>query len=328
MKASSLRRVIPGLIAERRPGFIWGPPGVGKSDVMAQICHDMKIELRDVRMNLLDPTDLKGFPVPDLTKKQMKWLPADFLPTKGKGIIFLDDMPLAPMATQSVGYQLILTFKVGEYELPPGWGVMAAGNRASDRGVFYQQSPGLASRFVHLNFEVDVHEWNMWAMESGIHEHVRAFIRFKPSLLHKFDPAANLQTFPCPRTWSFVNDIYQKHLNQEDEFEMINGCVGEGAGSEFSSFVRLIKDLPKVEQVLIDPERTKLPENPSAMMAIITALDPVTTPNNIARVMTYVQRFSVEMQAVFIRVVCRRNSKLTETKTYADWGLKNQDVLT
>lgn len=327
MKPSSIRKVLPVLINEQRPVFLWGPPGVGKSDVVKHVAEDLKFELRDVRLSLMDPIDLKGFPTIDTVKKHMKWLPADFLPTKGKGILFLDEMNAAPQSVQAAAYQLVLNRKIGEYELPPNWSVLAAGNRAGDRSVVHAMPAALANRFVHLDFDVNVDDWNHWAMENEIHLDVRAFIRFRPNLLHSFDPATNPRAFPTPRTWAFVNNIYKKNMSSEDEFELIKGTVGEGAAAEFSGFVRQIKDLPTVDQVLLDPENTKLPTNPGAQYAMCTVLDGKATTGNIARIMKYIERMPVEFQTIFVRSAIRRDTKLTGTRAYTDWGIKNSSVL-
>ncbi len=327
MKPSSIRTTLPHLIAKQRPVFLWGPPGAGKSDVVAQVAEDCKLELRDVRLSLLDPIDLKGFPTVDTVKKHMKWLPAEFLPVKGRGLLFLDEMNSAPQSVQAAAYQLVLNRKIGEYKLPDGWSVMAAGNRASDRSVVHAMPAALANRFVHLDFDIHVEDWNFWAMENDIHLDVRAFIRFRPNLLHSFDAATNPRAFPTPRSWAFVNDIYKNNLPPDDEFELIKGTVGEGAAAEFSGFVRQIKDLPTVGQVLLDPEHTKLPSNPGAQYAMCTALDAKTTTGNIARVMKYVERMPTEFQAIYVRSAIRRDRTLASTKSYVDWGLKNSKIL-
>jgi hypothetical protein len=328
MKPSAIRRALPRLIEKRRPVFMWGAPGVGKSDLVAAVAKDMKYELRDVRLSLLDPVDMKGFPVPNIAKKQMNWLPADFLPTKGKGILFLDEMNSAPQATQASAYQLILNRKIGEYELPAGWAVVAAGNRMGDRSVTHAQPAALANRFVHLDFEVNNDDWNVWAMNAGIHNDVRAFLRFRPALLHAFDPAHNPRSFPSPRSWAFVNDIYKDHATIDDEMELIKGTIGEGPAAEFLGFTRQIKDLPTVEEVLLDPEKTRLPDQPSAKYAIVTALESKATKATMDRIMKYVTRIpEVEFQAVFVRGAIRHDDSVTQTKSYADWGIKNKEIL-
>lgn len=327
MKPSALRSTIGLLHKNQRPGFLWGPPGVGKSDLMALVAKDAGVELRDVRLSLMDPIDLKGFPVVNSVKKQMSWLPADFLPTKGEGILFLDEMNSAPQATQAAGYQLILNRRIGEYELPKGWSVMAAGNRSGDRSIVHAQPSALANRFVHLDFEVSAEDWGYWAMENDIHLDVRAFIRFRPNLLHDFKPSENPRAYPTPRSWAFVSNVYKSNLPADQEHELIKGTVGEGAATEFSAFTRVIKDLPTVDQILLDPEGTKMPENPACRFALATALDQKATTGNLARIMKYVERMPVEFQTVFVRSAIRRDDKLTGTKTYMDWGIKNQDVL-
>lgn len=327
MKPSSIRAALPKLIAKQRPVFLWGAPGVGKSDVIRQIAEDHKLELRDVRLSLLDPIDLKGFPTIDAVKKQMSWLPADFLPKKGKGLLFLDEMNSAPQSVQAAAYQLVLNRKIGEYKLPDGWSVMAAGNRASDRSVVHAMPAALANRFVHLDFDINVDDWSHWAMDNDVHTDLRAFIRFRPNLLHYFDSASNPRAFPSPRSWAFVNDIYKDSHSADDEYELIKGTVGEGAAAEFSGFVRQIKDLPTIDQVLLDPDGTKVPTSPAGMYAMATALDAKTTTNNIGRVMKYTDRLPVEFQVVFVRSAIRRDSKLTGTKEYMAWGIKNQNVL-
>jgi len=327
MKPSALKQALPHMVNEQAPVFLWGAPGVGKSDVIGQVAASMKIELRDVRLSLLDPIDLKGFPTIDTVKKQMKWLPADFLPTKGKGILFLDELNAAPQSVQAAAYQLILNRKIGEYKLPDGWAVLAAGNRASDRSVVHAMPAALANRFVHIDFEVSVDDWNFWAMDNEVHDDLRAFIQFRPNLLHSFDSASNPRAFPSPRSWSFVNKQYKKNLPQDIEFELVKGTVGEGAAAEFSGFVRLIKDLPNINQVLIDPDSVKVPENPAAMYAMVTALDSKATTGNLDRIMKYTDRLPVEFQAVFVRSATRRDSKLTGTKSYMNWCVQNQSVL-
>lgn len=328
MKPTSIHAALGHLIGKNRAPFLWGAPGVGKSDVVAQFAKTSKLELRDVRLGLLDPTDIKGFPVVNAARNQMSWLPADFLPTKGKGILFLDEMNTAPQAVQAAAYQLVLNRQVGDYKLPSGWSIIAAGNRMGDRSVVHAMPSALANRFIHIDFEVDNDDWNAWASENNIHTDLRAFIRFRPSLLHSFEPTSNPRSFPSPRSWAFVNDIYKSNLTSTEEFELVKGTVGEGAAAEFSGFTRLIKDLPTIDSILLNPDTAAVPESPAGKYAIITALNSKTTVANFARAMQYVSRVEPEFQVMYMRDTTRRDKKLENTKTYLDWGVKNQALLT
>ena len=331
MKPSALRADLPRLINEQIGVFLWGAPGVGKSDLIRAVAADGDYELRDVRLSLMDPIDLKGFPTIDMVKKQMHWLPANFLPKKGKGkqkgILFLDEMNAAPQSVQAAAYQLVLDRKLGDYELPDGWGIVAAGNRAGDRAVVHTMPSALANRFVHIDYDVSNDDWNVWAMESDVHVDIRSYMRAFPGNLHNHDTASNLRAFPTPRSWSFVNRIYRKGYSADSEYELIKGTIGEGAAAGFLAHVKNLHGMPTVDQVLLDPDGAALPKNSSAQYAMIEALHPKTTTNNIGRVMTYISRLPVEYQTIFIRSAIKRDDKLTGTKEYMAWGLKNAQVL-
>ena len=201
MKPSFHRQALNKAIEAKRPVMLWGAPGVGKSDVVAQVAEKRGVELRDVRLSLLDPVDLKGFPIPDHDNKQMTWLPPHFLPamtvkkarallnTKdgkktalpdhlmpndSQGILFLDELPSAPQAVQAAAYQLILNREIGNYTLPEGWAIIAAGNREEDRAVVHKMPSALANRFVHLNFDIHLDDWCEWALDNGIEHGQRA----------------------------------------------------------------------------------------------------------------------------------------------------------
>src|SRR5258708_9558867 len=204
MKASAVANALRTLIAARQPVFIWGSPGIGKSAVIRQLASALKLPLQDIRALLLDPVDLRGLPFlgPD---GRSKWATPDFLPADGSGILFLDELNAAPAMVQASCYQLVLDRKLGEYTLPEGWGIIAAGNRDSDRAVTTRMPAPLRNRFVHLEFEVDTQEWSEWAIKAGVRPEVIAFLRFRPDLLSAFDRDQN--AFPSPRPWESVPRI-------------------------------------------------------------------------------------------------------------------------
>lgn len=330
MKPSQVKASLTHLVKRQRPAFLWGPPGAGKSDIVAEVAKDLGMELRDVRLNLLDPVDLKGFPTVVGTgkTKQMTFVPPDFLPTKGKGVLFLDEMNSAPRAVQAAAYQLVLDRKIGEYELPAGWAVVAAGNRAGDRAVVNDMPSALANRLVHIDFEVDVDDWYHWALAHNVSDITRAFIKFRPTLLHAFDPAANQRAFPTPRSWVFVDDIIQSGLVADTEFELIKGAVGEGAAAEYLSFTRMAMNLPSADEILVAPDTAPVPSEPAAMYAVCTMLDKKATPNTMGRLMTYVERLPLEFQVLFVRAAAIAAPATTKTKEFVAWVTANQDVLT
>lgn len=335
MRPSQVTHSLTHLVQRKRPAFIWGPPGVGKSDIVQSVANSLDLELRDVRLNLMDPVDLKGFPSIEETgtgknkQRYMAFLPPDFLPRdpKSKGVLFLDEMNSAPQSVQAAAYQLILNRRIGEYVLPEGWAVLAAGNRSGDRAVVNSMPSALANRFVHIDFEVDVDDWYNWATQHGVSDITRAFIKFRPNLLHAFDAATNARAFPSPRSWVFVDDIAGSKLASDTEFELIKGTVGEGAAAEYLAFAKLAAELPSSDEILMNPDSAPVPESPAAQYAVCTMLDKKATPNSLGRLLTYVERLPVEFQVLFVRSAAMANRTITQCKDYVSWVTKNQEIL-
>ncbi len=90
MSPTELAEYLSGLIEHRIKisTMLWGPPGVGKSSIVAQTARKYEIGFIDVRLSQLAPTDLRGLPVPQ--DGVSKWYPPEFLPREGEGILFLE----------------------------------------------------------------------------------------------------------------------------------------------------------------------------------------------------------------------------------------------
>jgi hypothetical protein len=324
MKASAIASSLHLLVDARQPVFIWGPPGVGKSDVVRQVAKSKKVALRDVRALLLDPIDLRGLPFLS-NDQQAKWATPDFLPRDGEGLLFLDELNSATAMVQASCYQLVLDRRLGEYTLPDGWSIVAAGNRESDRGVTTRMPTPLRNRFTHLQFEVDVQEWCLWAIQGSIRPEVIAFIRFRPELLSAFDRDAN--AFPSPRSWAFVSKILDSSPSASVEHELIAGTIGEGAATEFSAFLATFRNLPNIDAILLNPQGAQVPENAAAQFAVAAALSHCATDTNFDRICTYLARMPVEFSVMCVRDTSIRQPAVQHTPAYTKWAISNHHVL-
>lgn len=242
--------------------MIWGPPGIGKSSIVAQTAEAHGIDMIDLRLSQLAPTDLRGLPVAQ--DGVARWYPPEFLPREGQGILFLDEINLAPPAMQGMAQQLILDRRVGSYVVPDGWFIWAAGNRKEDRASVFDMPAPLANRFIHLMVEAHFDSFKAYALQHAIHEHILAFLSFRPALLHKLHPQQ--PAWPSPRSWMIANALYAVGLN-------IAAVVGTGAASEFASFVTLYNQIPDVQEILRGKgERINFPQEPSLRYALTLAL--------------------------------------------------------
>jgi hypothetical protein len=244
--------------------MIWGPPGIGKSSIVAQTAQAHDLEMIDLRLSQLAPTDLRGLPVADHDERVSRWYPPEFLPRTGRGILFLDEVNLAPPAIQGIAQQLILDRRVGSYAVPGDWFIWAAGNRKEDRAAVFDMPAPLANRFIHLVVEPDFESFKAYALGHDIHEHLLAFLSFRPVLLHKFDPQQ--PAWPSPRSWLMANMLYRAQLD-------IASVVGQGASAEFDAFIAIYRRLPDVARILQGKgEEIAFPKEPSLCYAVTTAL--------------------------------------------------------
>jgi hypothetical protein len=170
-----------------------------------------------------------------------RWYPPEFLPRGGRGVLFLDELNMAPPSMQGVAQQLILDRRVGSYELPEGWFVWAAGNRKEDRASVFDMPAPLANRFVHLEVGVDLESFKTYAIAQGISEQVLAFLSFRSDLLHRIDPAR--PAWPSPRSWFMADALIRAGLAAE-------GAVGPAAWAEYRAYLRLYESLPDIDAIL------------------------------------------------------------------------------
>ena len=273
MKAKEIKNSLDGLIESQIPVFVWGSPGIGKSSIIKQIAKDKGLEFVDLRLSLLDPTDLKGIPFFDKDNHEAVWASPNFLPKEpnSKGILFLDEINTAPPSVQASAYQLVLDRKVGDYELPKGWSIVAAGNHESDRGVVYRMPPPLANRFVHLNMEVSFEDWKSWAYGSGIDSTIIAFLHYDSSRLFDFDPTANQKSFPTPRSWEYVDKILASKIDEALLLEVISGAVGAESATAFVSFRKVMYRLPDIDK-LLDGEDVEVEHDSQVLFALVAGI--------------------------------------------------------
>ena len=329
MSPSDLIEELPVLLAMRRPVFIHGPSGVGKSACVHQVANIMKRKLNDMRASQLDSIDVRGFPMPDAKKGQMTYLPSEDMPRESDppGILFLDELNGAMPSVASALYQLILDHRIGQYVLPKHWSIVAAGNRMNDRGVTHQMPAPLNNRFVHIDFDVSPNDWHKRAAIDEIHPHIRAYLRLKPGALHIYDPVQNPRSFPTPRSWYFVDEIYKSGRRPGPLFELMKGTIGEGAAAEFKGFVADLEHMPNIDSILIDPKKAPLPGNLSATHTVITTLSDKAKASSYPKLMLYVERLPREFQMVFNQLALGNDINIQNTKTYTDWCIANEAIL-
>lgn len=322
MRTKDTIDTMSSLIDSKIPTFLWGAPGIGKSSIIKQIARDNGIECIDLRLSLMDPTDLKGIPFYERESHSALWAPPSFLPREGRGILFLDELNSAAPAVQASAYQLILDRKVGEYTLPDGWAIVAAGNREGDRGVVYRLPSPLANRFVHIEMEVNATDWRDWALGRGIDERVVAYIGFKNSALFGFDPLKNERSFATPRSWEAVHTILKSSLSKTLWLEAISGAVGEAAAVDFLGFCQVMDKLPDVDAIL-GGEEADVSEDLSTLYALASALVSriLISPSDeaVSNVLRYSLKLKNEFAVMIVQDLQRQGVAMEHLDAFGEW---------
>lgn len=280
----------------KRPLFVWGTTGIGKSytavEVAQQRAKELKREfvewnriseqekralledrtkrektyiLADNRLVDRDPSDLRGLPMLN-GKDYVEWKPTLLFRVMSldgcAGMLFFDEMNLAPPSVQGTAYQIVFDKCIGELAINPNIDIIGAGNRMEDRANVFEMAVPLRGRFTHITLGIPtIQKWIDWALENEVDDRVIAFLQAFPVYLmadiSKLKDAKS-QAVNCPRTWQFSSDYLKGVTNKEvDKIKRyVSGCVGDGIGIEFEKWLKL-RETIDLNSVLDEPEKTK-----------------------------------------------------------------------
>jgi len=315
------------------PVMLWGPPGLGKSDIVRQFGVKSNRKVIEFRTNIREPVDVRGIPVPNEATGTTKWFVPDELPQVERdgefGILFIDEINSGSTQMMAVMFGLVLDRKVGEYTLPPGWVIVAAGNRVSDKAAAQRMPTALRNRFAHVVVAPDVDAWCVWANQNDIAPELVAFQRLRrgenggKGVLHVM-PTLDQNAFPTPRSWArcskFVGAPAQHRMR------LFAGHVGEAYAAELDGFIELYRSLGSLEDIVRDPQGAKVPTEPSTRYAVCTGLARLANKANIESVVEYSKRLPRESQVLVMHDATTRDAGLKNTAAYGRWAVENQDL--
>lgn len=309
-------------------------PGLGKSSIAMQIAEQNNLELIDIRLTQMDPTELSGFPKLDGTKAT--FVPMDLFPIEGEALpegkvgwlLLLDELSSAAPAVVSAAYKLVLDRQVGQYNLHPSVYIIAAGNLSTDKAIVNHQGTAMQSRLVHLELEVDTEAWLQWADNNSVDHRVKSFIQFKPEGLHNFDPNHNEHTFSSPRTWEFTSRIIKSMPSIGfDKLPLLSGTIGEGMAREFHAFTEIYRDIPTIEAIMANPTGITIAEEPSVQYALSGMVSSYLSASNAAGILQFLSRLTIDFQVIALRSALARDIKLKNAPAIREWIARNSREL-
>ena len=315
--------------------MLHGSPAIGKSSIMQNVAEHDKLKLIDLRLSQCEPTDMLGFPYVDLIKHKSGYVPMDTFPVEGDPIpegfngwlLFLDELTSALPPVQAAAYKLILDRMVGLHKLHPMCFIVGAGNLESDNAVVHPMSTALQTRLCHLKLRLDLPEWLSWAMDQKFDHRITDYLQFRKDHLYTFDPNHTDLTYASPRTWHMNNDVLVQSCNGDvkdiDFLALSSGYVTEGVSREFITFTDIYQSLPKMSDIMSNPESAIVPSDIGTLFALTGSLGQHAEKDNIDQVMKYILRLPLEYQVVTMRYVIKRDRGMKSFPLVANWLAKN-----
>jgi len=333
-----------GSIKANKAVTLIGPPGIGKSDIGRQV-HKRWCEEEEAEpwffdsgkkpgpnqigwlLTIWSQHDITDLKFPAVMGDKMVFHYSTELPLRGnedrfpaRGLWNMGEVTNVEPYMQKALMQIILERRLGTRPILPGWKVLADGNRAADRSYTVPMAPPLANRMLWLNVTTNVEDWVYWALNNNVDPRVIAFIRFRPQLLHKFDPKtynAGEMAFPSPRQWTVCNDLLD--LKDEIRVPLMAGLVGQAAGLEYEGFIRVWGNLPDLDKIEREGEG-KIPKDQATLLAVVSALVNRSREENLKNLFRYVGRLPGEHQMLYVKDLVNKNPLFATHAEYNNWA--------
>jgi hypothetical protein len=328
MRATTLKSTIKSLFPIQRTVCIEGSPGGGKTTIVQQVAKELDIPYIERHMPTMLVEDF-GIPMAMGDNEALSYKLPDWFPVKGKspdkGILCFDDRNQANADLQKVLANICQARNLHGVPLPDGWMVVSTGNKQSDRAGANRVLSHLRNRETVVELETHLDDWSSWAIDNDVKPEVISFIRFRPNLLHDFDPQRDQNA--TPRSWvEGVSDVLGV-VSSDAEYECFKGAVGEGPAAEFVGYLRIFRKLPNPDNILINPTTAEVPTDPATLYALSGAIAQRSTVANFDRVCTYSERMPPEFSVLTISYAARKNPDLANTQAFNKWAIAHQDVL-
>lgn len=262
-------------LAAQQSLLLLSPPGIGKSDTVAQAAKEAGLPLRSLLGTQIAPEDVSGIPR-IVGERSVFCPPRILLPENPEPFcLFLDELPATSPDIQKAFYSLLLERRIGEHFLPQGTWVVAAGNRMEDRALVRAMSSALVNRVCLLNVRVDNREWLAWGRQNGVRADVLSFILYMPEALMRAVPNVPVP-FSTPRSWTLLSRALDQVEQADEMTPEVRRALAFGRVSAQDAAIfcavseQKIQDLKPLEEYLENPEL--LPTKDSARWFILSRM--------------------------------------------------------
>lgn len=338
MRPSYVYQWLKLAIENNYPTLLKSAPGCAKTSLVEQACKDSTVRLIVSHPVVQESVDYRGMPWvfadktgnPDATFVPFNQL-KELIEAKERTVFFFDDLGQAATSVQAACMQLILARTLNEHKVSDEVVFFAATNRKQDKAGVSGILEPVKSRF-HTIIDVDVHEddWIEWAYKNGVPAGLIQYIRWrKGPALFNFQPTLDIQNSPCPRTVSKVGEMLRKGIPEALRFDVFSGACGEAWAREFAGFLKIMENLPDIDEILKNPDKAKVPEKNKAdvIYAICGALIERASKENFKNIVTYAEKLPIEYSLMVVKDCILKNKSLASTQAWQKWIRENAEAL-
>ena len=341
MKTAQIAATLPALFRARLPVYLSGPPGVGKTALVAQAAATAGHHLIVSHPAVSESTDYKGLPW--IADGRATFVPYDdlraLIDATEPTVYFLDDLPQAPVGVQAPIMQLLHARRVGEHRVADCVTFCAAGNRTQDRAGASRLIAPLRSRLAAwIDVDTDLTDWVGWALSHGVHEHVVGYACSTPTLFDALQSTATDDAQVSPRTLVAASDILHLGLPDDVAGELLTGAIGRKAGALLEAYISGAARLPRPSDVYLSPLTTPIPPDPAGRHMLAQSLGATVTADTLPAALVYLARFnSAESVVACMRRAtlvwgaspARRSTveRLTSSPAFVLWASENAHVV-
>ena len=252
-----------------------------------------------------------------------------------RGVLLLDEFGQGEADTKRASAQLLLKKTVGPWFLGNGWGVIACSNRAEDRSGTTKSFDFIINRRVEFHITPDVGSWVEWATKAGhLMPLTIAYAVQNPHIVFSGKIPDKQGPYCTPRSLVMLDAMLQVAARDHNgvipsdggTIEMSQGMIGDAAHTYFS-FVRLQLEMPKLEDILRDPDKVKVPTAPDAQMLICYNLAHRVEEATAEPIIRYIDRFGKEFAVTFAKAACQRMPLLVITPAFVKWAKSNSSLM-
>lgn len=206
----------------QRPLLLIGPPGIGKTQIMEQICQECKIGLVSYTITHHTRQSAVGLPfisqanfggkeysVTEYTMSEIIASVYKKMEETGlkEGILFIDEINCVSETLAPTMLQFLQNKTFGNQAVPAGWIIVAAGNPAEYNKSVREFDMVTLDRIRYMSVDADYYVWKEYAINKGIHPMILSYLELKPNHFYRIETTIDGMQFVTARGWEDVSNI-------------------------------------------------------------------------------------------------------------------------